>query len=172
MPPSIARNQPTAPRRRLVISEKARPIVGLLSVLILGVALWSLFDPGELAEGRVSAVLGTWEADPEGAEAAMLMLGFKAGEGQEMLAEMTRAANRNAQSKMRLTISRDELRFADKSGSHPPITITLEPRPAHHVVALPPGDPLANPIVFRTTNRGLLWNGIPLRQIEGSNAGN
>ena len=167
----MARNQPTAPRSRYAYSEKARPILGLISVLILGVALWSLFDPGELAEGRVSAVLGTWEADPDGAEAAMLMLGFKAGEGQEMLAELTQAATRNAQSEMRLTITRDELRFADKSGSRPPIKITLEPRPAHHVVALPPGDPLANPIVFRTTKGGLLWNGIPLRRRQGAGEG-
>ena len=171
MSASNTRKQPTAPRRRFAISEKARQIVGLLSVLILGVALWSLFDPGEMAEGRVSAVLGTWEADPDGAEAAMLMLGFKAGEGQEMLAELTQAAERNVQSETRLTISRDEVRFADKRGSHPPIKITLEPRPAHHVFAVPPDNPLADLIVFRTTGRGLLWNGIPMRRREGSGEG-
>ncbi len=159
-------NLNTQPRRAAAI---------LLAVLLLGWAGWNFFGPGEMTSGSVSDVIGDWEPDPDGIDAAIARLGTGgqvAGEQatKEQKTMMSAHVAEQIAKGAKLSITADAV-TTTSAGVSKTITCHLRAQPGHHVETYDPAQPQVMGIYFRTTSSGLLWwvgpNPIPMRRSKG-----
>lgn len=136
----------------------------LFATILLAIAGWNFFGPGEMTAGSISAVIGDWEPDPDGVEAAIARLGTT-GQAESLHTHIDEQIALGA----KLSITADSV-TTTSSGVSKTISCQLRAQPAHHVETFNPDQPQAIGIYFRTTSRGLLWwvgsNPIPMRRIK------
>lgn len=139
----------------------------IFACILLAIAGWNFFGPGEMSSGSVSDVIGEWEPDADGIEAAIARLGTTGQAATEQKTAMSAHVAEQITNHAKLSITADSV-TTTLAGVSKTITCQLRAQPAHHVETYDPAQPQAMGIYFRTTSRGLIWwigtNPIPMRR--------